>query len=86
MMARMAWVFGAVIAVTLRLHIWSAASARREITKRIQPFVDDLFGSHLSKAIYQGEIRIQMRLDFSKAPAMRSVESAFPQLPMAWKS
>jgi len=42
-MARMAWVFGAVIAVMLGLHIWSAASAKRELTKRIQLFVDDLF-------------------------------------------
>jgi hypothetical protein len=45
-MVRMAWVFGAVIAVLLGLHIGPAASAKREITKRIQPFLDDLFGSH----------------------------------------
>jgi type IV secretory pathway TrbD component len=39
----MEWVFGTVIAVVFGLYIWSVASTRRQITKKIQPVIDDLF-------------------------------------------
>lgn len=43
----MEWAFGALIVVMLGLYIWSThLSPKREITKRIQRFTDDLFDSH----------------------------------------
>ena len=84
-MARMAPVFGAVIAVMLGLHIWSAASAKREITKRIQPLVDAMVGVTLSKAIKSGQ---DQNSDGSTLESTCDTggEGTFPQLPMAWKS
>ena len=39
----MEWVFGSVIAVVFGLFVWSVATTRREVTKRVQPVIDDLF-------------------------------------------
>jgi hypothetical protein len=36
--------FWVLIAVMLGLYIWSHLTAGHEISKKLQPFVDDLFG------------------------------------------
>jgi hypothetical protein len=40
----MEWAFGIVIVATLCLYIWSHVSAGHRIGKKLQPFVDELFG------------------------------------------
>jgi hypothetical protein len=42
----MEWILGVFFAVMIGLYIWSTIPARRALTKKIQPLVDDLFGSH----------------------------------------
>ena len=43
-MAAMEWAFGLFFAVMLGLYIWSHLTAGHAIGKKVQPFVDDLFG------------------------------------------
>jgi hypothetical protein len=40
----MEWAIGAFFVVMLGLYIWSHATAGYAIGKKVQPFVDDLFG------------------------------------------
>jgi hypothetical protein len=40
-MARAIWIF---LAVMLGLYVWSHVTAGHEIGKKLQPFVDELFG------------------------------------------
>jgi len=40
----MEWAIGAFFAVMLSLYIWSQVTAGRAIGKKVQPFIDDLFG------------------------------------------
>jgi hypothetical protein len=42
--AAMEWAFLVLIAVVFGLYIWSHLTAGHEISKKLQPFVDDLFG------------------------------------------
>jgi hypothetical protein len=51
----MEWAFGSFIVVMLGLYIWSATTTKREISKRIQPFVDDLFGTHPNQKGQSGQ-------------------------------
>ncbi|WP_187148922.1 hypothetical protein [Candidatus Korobacter versatilis] len=41
----MEWIFGAVLVVTIGLYVWSIGWTGRRITRKIQPFIDDLFGT-----------------------------------------
>jgi len=43
-MANMEWAIWIFLAVMLGLYIWSHITAGHEIGKKIQPFVDNLFG------------------------------------------
>jgi hypothetical protein len=45
----MEWAFGIFLAVMFGLYIWSHITAGHEISKKIQPFVDNLFGVTPSK-------------------------------------
>jgi hypothetical protein len=40
----MEWAIVVFTAVMLGLYLWSHLTAGREISKKLQPFVDDLFG------------------------------------------
>lgn len=40
----MEWAFGAFFVVMLRLFIWSHVTAGHAISKKTQPFIDNLFG------------------------------------------
>ena len=40
----MEWAFGAFFVVMLGLYIWSHVTAGHAISKKTQPFIDDLFG------------------------------------------
>ena len=40
----MEWAVGIFVAVMLGLYIWSHVSAGHRIGKKLQPFVDELFG------------------------------------------
>ena len=40
----MEWAIGIFFAVMLGLYIWSRVTVGREIGKKVQPFIDDLFG------------------------------------------
>ena len=40
----MEWAICAFMAVMLGLYLWSHLTAGHEIGKKVQPFVDDLFG------------------------------------------
>jgi hypothetical protein len=42
----MEWALWAFFAVMLGLFVWSSFTAKRDLSKKIQPFVDDLFDSH----------------------------------------
>lgn len=42
----MEWAIGVFFAVMLGLYIWSLVTAGNAISKKIQPFIDDLFGVH----------------------------------------
>jgi hypothetical protein len=42
--AGMEWVIGLFVAVMLGLYLWSHLTAGHEVGKKVQPFVDDLFG------------------------------------------
>ncbi len=42
--ADMEWVFWIVTVVMLGLYVWSHVSAGHRIGKKLQPFVDELFG------------------------------------------
>jgi hypothetical protein len=43
-MADMEWAIGVFVAVMLGLFLWSHLMAGHEVGKKLQPFVDDLFG------------------------------------------
>lgn len=43
-----------LIAVMLGLYVWSHLTAGHEISKKLQPFVDDLFGAAPSKRESKG--------------------------------
>jgi hypothetical protein len=40
----MEWAFGIFFVVMLGLYVWSHATAGHAISKKTQPFIDDLFG------------------------------------------
>ena len=40
----MEWAFGVFFVVMLGLYVWSHVTAGRAISKKIQPYIDDLFG------------------------------------------
>jgi hypothetical protein len=40
----MEWAIWVFMAVMLGLYLWSHLTAGHEISKKLQPFVDDLFG------------------------------------------
>jgi hypothetical protein len=40
----MEWAIWALIVLMLGLYIWSHLTAGHEISKKLQPFVDELFG------------------------------------------
>jgi hypothetical protein len=40
----MEWAFGVFLVVMLGLYIWSHVTAGHEISKKVQPIIDDLFG------------------------------------------
>jgi hypothetical protein len=40
----MEWAFWAFVVVMLGLYVWSHVTAGHAISKKLQPFVDDLFG------------------------------------------
>ena len=42
--AAMEWAVGAFFGVMLGLYIWSHVTAGHAIGKKVQPFIDDLFG------------------------------------------
>lgn len=42
--AVMEWAIGAFFAVMLGLYIWSHVTAGHAVGKKVQPFIDDLFG------------------------------------------
>jgi hypothetical protein len=42
----MEWALWAFFAVMLGLFVWSSYTAKRDLSKKVQPFVDDLFDSH----------------------------------------
>jgi hypothetical protein len=42
--ADMEWAFGTVIAVMFGLYIWSHVTAGHRVGKKIQPFIDEVFG------------------------------------------
>jgi len=42
--AAMEWAIGAFFAVMIGLYIWSHVTAGHAIGKKVQPFIDDLFG------------------------------------------
>jgi hypothetical protein len=42
--AAMEWAIGAFLAAMLGLYIWSHVTAGHAIGKRVQPFIDDVFG------------------------------------------
>jgi hypothetical protein len=42
----MEWGIAAFVAVMFGLYVWSHVTTQKAISNRVQPFVDDLFGSH----------------------------------------
>jgi len=42
--ADMEWAIGILIVVMLGLYIWSHLTAGHQVSKKLQPFVDELFG------------------------------------------
>jgi hypothetical protein len=40
----MEWAFGVFFVVMFGLYIWSHVTAGHAISKKVQPFIDDLFG------------------------------------------
>jgi hypothetical protein len=51
----MEWVIVLFMAVMLGLYLWSHLTAGREISKKLQPFVDDLFGVASSERDSKGK-------------------------------
>jgi hypothetical protein len=50
----MEWAIWVLIAVMLGLYVWSHLTAGHEISKKLQPFVDDLLGVTPSKRESKG--------------------------------
>jgi hypothetical protein len=51
----MEWAIWAFMAVMLGLYLWSHHTAGREIGKKLQPFVDDLFAVSPSESDSKGK-------------------------------
>jgi hypothetical protein len=51
----MEWAILVFMAGMLGLYLWSHLSAGREISKKLQPFVDDLFGVAPSESDSKGK-------------------------------
>ncbi len=41
----MEWAFGVLVALMFGLYLWSIRTANQEVSKRIQPHIEDLFGT-----------------------------------------
>ncbi len=54
--ADMEWAIWVLIAAMLGLYIWSHVTAGHRISKKLQPFVDDLFGVRPSERESKGEV------------------------------
>jgi hypothetical protein len=52
---RMEWATGIFVAVMVGLYVWSHLTAGHEIGRKIQPFVDDLFGVTPSERDTEGK-------------------------------
>jgi hypothetical protein len=52
--ADMEWAIWVLIAMMLGLYVWSHRTAGHEMSKKLQPFVDDLFGTAPSKRESKG--------------------------------
>jgi hypothetical protein len=53
--ADMEWAIVVFMAVMLGLYLWSHLTAGREISKKLQPLVDDLFGVAPSESDSKGK-------------------------------
>jgi hypothetical protein len=51
----MEWVIGVFMAIMLGLYLWSHLTAGREVSKKLQPLVDDLFGVSPSESDSKGK-------------------------------
>ena len=51
----MEWAIWVFVVVMLGLYLWSHLTAGREISKKLQPFVDDLFGVASSERDSKGK-------------------------------
>jgi len=41
----MEWVVGTIVLIMLGLYAWASRTANRAVRKRIQPIIDDAFGT-----------------------------------------
>ena len=41
----MEWIFGTVIAVMFGLYIWAKVTTGREVSRKVQPHIDRVFGT-----------------------------------------
>jgi hypothetical protein len=59
----MEWAIWVFMAVMLGLYLWSHLTAGREISKKLQPFVDDLFDVTPSESDSNGKPPAKPRAD-----------------------